>query len=218
MATAGRVLIMPKGTWVSGTTYHPLDLVYYGGNSFICKAEVTGTSTPIDDTTHWQQIASGFDMSLITQTITNDPNRIASDKAVYDEVQILEGNDASLSANKVNYTDALTMEEIEAASSLTNKVAAASAAKTLKDALSKAVSYTSIPANSSRVIDFSNYHHCTVIGGYGVSTAFVLSAYSNRAVFVATAGSITLTATCATNVLTITNSGGGSYTCTVIIS
>lgn len=38
-------------------------------------------------------------------------------------------------AAKVNYSDALTMEEIEAASDLTNKVAAASAADTLKESL-----------------------------------------------------------------------------------
>lgn len=90
--------------------------------------------------------------------------------------------------------------------------------KSIKESLTTAVSYTSIPANSSRTIDFSNHHHCAVIGGYGASTAFVLSAYSNRAVFVATTGSITLTATCSSNVLTISNSGGGSYTCTVIVS
>lgn len=39
-------------------------------------------------------------------------------------------------AAKVNYSDALTMEEIEAASDLTDKVSAAAASKSLKDALS----------------------------------------------------------------------------------
>lgn len=38
-------------------------------------------------------------------------------------------------AAKVNYSDALTMEEIEAASDLTDKVSAAAASKSLKDAL-----------------------------------------------------------------------------------
>ena len=39
-------------------------------------------------------------------------------------------------AAKVNYSDALTLEEIEAASDLTDKVSAAAASKSLKDALS----------------------------------------------------------------------------------
>lgn len=39
-------------------------------------------------------------------------------------------------AAKVNYSDALTMEEIEASSDLTDKVSAAAASKSLKDALS----------------------------------------------------------------------------------
>lgn len=39
-------------------------------------------------------------------------------------------------AAKVNYSDALTMEEIEAASDLTDKVSAAAASKTLKESLS----------------------------------------------------------------------------------
>ena len=86
------------------------------------------------------------------------------------------------------------------------------------ESLSTAVSYTAIPANGSRTINFSGYHHCAVIGGYGASQAFVLSAYSNRAVFVATAGSNPLTASCSNNVLTISNSSAGAYTCTVIVS
>ena len=39
-------------------------------------------------------------------------------------------------AAKINYSDALTMEEIEAASDLTDKVSAAAASKTLKESLS----------------------------------------------------------------------------------
>lgn len=48
-------------------------------------------------------------------------------------------------AAKVNYSDALTMEEIEAASDLTNKVSAAAASKSLKESLS--TSKTVIVAN-----------------------------------------------------------------------
>lgn len=49
-------------------------------------------------------------------------------------------------AAKINYSDALTMEEIEAASDLTDKVSAAAASKTLKESLStlQTVTNTSI--------------------------------------------------------------------------
>lgn len=99
MATAGRVLLMSKGAWVSGTSYSPMDYVYYGGNSYVCKSATSGTTTPDNDTTHWQLMASGFDMDMITQTITNEQNKIASDAAVYAETVKLEAQDAALAAD-----------------------------------------------------------------------------------------------------------------------
>lgn len=99
MASAGRVLLMPKGTWTANTEYNPLDFVYYGGNSYVCKATVSGAVDPTNDTTHWQQMASGFDSDLITQTITNEPKHIASDAAVYAECQKLESNFAIIESS-----------------------------------------------------------------------------------------------------------------------
>lgn len=56
-------------------------------------------------------------------------------------------------AAKVNYSDALTLEEIEASSDLTDKVSAAAASKSLKDALSTKIQVgydtTGIYAHSS---------------------------------------------------------------------
>lgn len=101
MASAGRVLLISKGAWVSGTSYDPMDFVYYGGNSYVCKASVSGSTTPDSDTTHWQLMASGFDFDLVTQTITNDADKIASDAAVYTETQKLESNFAVIQASNV---------------------------------------------------------------------------------------------------------------------
>ena len=61
-------------------------------------------------------------------------------------------------AEKINYSDALTMEEIEAASDLTNKVAAASAADTLKESLSTSSYSGQIVWNSAYTWD--NFHYC----------------------------------------------------------
>ena len=96
MASAGRILLIPKGTWTSGTSYNALDFVYYGGNSYVCKSAVSGSTDPMNDTTHWQRMASGFDSNLITQTITNDANKIPSDAAVYAEVRALEADFATI--------------------------------------------------------------------------------------------------------------------------
>lgn len=108
MASAGRVLLMPKGTWTANTAYTALDFVYYGGNSYVCKAAVSGTMNPANDTTHWQQMASGFDSDLITQTITNEPNHIASDAAVYAECQKLEAADDHFREDLASVEEAAT--------------------------------------------------------------------------------------------------------------
>ena len=43
----GKVAISPKGIYDAGTTYHPLDLIQYNGNSYLVKNPVTGV-TPSD--------------------------------------------------------------------------------------------------------------------------------------------------------------------------
>ena len=57
----GRVRIVPKGAWASGTAYKILDLVTYGGGSYLCIADVTSSTAPNSDTSHWQLIASKGD-------------------------------------------------------------------------------------------------------------------------------------------------------------
>ena len=54
----GRVRIVPKGTWASGTAYKVLDLVTLNGSSYLCIADVQSSSEPASDSTHWQLIAS----------------------------------------------------------------------------------------------------------------------------------------------------------------
>ena len=42
MATAGRILIMPKGTWNAETTYENLDMVAHGGRAWLAKKTSVG--------------------------------------------------------------------------------------------------------------------------------------------------------------------------------
>lgn len=52
MATAGRILIMPKGAYNASTTYEMLDLVTYNGSAWIAKKTVVGIA-PVDGE-YWQ--------------------------------------------------------------------------------------------------------------------------------------------------------------------
>ena len=58
-ASAGRVLLIPRGTYDANVTYTPLDVVKYGVSSYVCKAETTG-NVPTN-TTYWQVLATGID-------------------------------------------------------------------------------------------------------------------------------------------------------------
>ena len=59
--SAGRVLLIPKGVFTSGTNYTPLDFVAFGSNNYVCKKATDGTKTPVEDTASWQMLAAGFD-------------------------------------------------------------------------------------------------------------------------------------------------------------
>lgn len=60
MANAGKVLMLPKGAWVSGQDYSILDVVYDGGSSYVAKSDiVNSTIRPVNDATHWQLLVQG---------------------------------------------------------------------------------------------------------------------------------------------------------------
>lgn len=61
MATAGKILMFPVGNWTSGNNYGFLDIVYYGGSSYIAKTDIANSTTnPVTDTTNWQILAHGY--------------------------------------------------------------------------------------------------------------------------------------------------------------
>lgn len=51
-ASAGRVLIIPKGEYDASVTYTMLDMVYYSGKSYICKQTTVGHDPT--NTVYWQ--------------------------------------------------------------------------------------------------------------------------------------------------------------------
>ena len=69
MASAGRILIMPKGNYDSSATYNMLDMVYHNGTSWLAKKTVTGIEPSVANSEHWHCL------------LDFDPNDIETRKA-----------------------------------------------------------------------------------------------------------------------------------------
>lgn len=65
--SAGRILLLPKGTFATATAYSAMDYVAYEGSTYVCKADVAAdnTLTPDNDTDHWQLMARGTDTTAL---------------------------------------------------------------------------------------------------------------------------------------------------------
>ena len=55
-ATAGRILIIPKGDYNASETYEMLDLVRHNGTSWLCKKECTGKEPSNANNEYWQNM------------------------------------------------------------------------------------------------------------------------------------------------------------------
>ena len=71
-ASAGRVLLMPKGAYAAGTTYQVMDSVTYNGNSYVCKQTSTGNLPT--NTTYWQILV---DNSAVATEVSNVKNALS---------------------------------------------------------------------------------------------------------------------------------------------
>ena len=56
MASAGRILIMPKGAYNAGTTYEMLDLIKHNGTSWIAKKTAVGIEPSAANSEYWQDV------------------------------------------------------------------------------------------------------------------------------------------------------------------
>ena len=56
MASAGRILIMPKGTYEESATYEMLDMVHYNGTSWLAKKTVVGIEPSEDNNEYWHNL------------------------------------------------------------------------------------------------------------------------------------------------------------------
>lgn len=67
MASAGRILIIPKGDWDSETEYEMLDLVGFAGTSWLAKKDVaTGIEPSDDNSDYWQKLVDVNEVARLT--------------------------------------------------------------------------------------------------------------------------------------------------------
>lgn len=55
MASAGRILIIPKGNYNAAATYENLDLVFYNGDSWLCKKACVGITPSDGNAEYWHR-------------------------------------------------------------------------------------------------------------------------------------------------------------------
>ena len=56
-ASAGRVLLIPKGDWNANITYTGLDWVRHNGAAWVCKNTCTGIEPTLENAENWQMMA-----------------------------------------------------------------------------------------------------------------------------------------------------------------
>ena len=62
MASAGRILIMPKGDWSAETEYGMLDLVNHNGKSWLAKKSVVGVEPSKTNSEYWHDL---LDLNIV---------------------------------------------------------------------------------------------------------------------------------------------------------
>ena len=63
MASAGRILIMPKGSWEAEAEYTNLDLVFHNGTSWLAKIPSVGIEPSDENYNYWFKMCIGADLS-----------------------------------------------------------------------------------------------------------------------------------------------------------
>ena len=129
-ASAGKVLMIPKGDYNAAETYTMLDVVSYQGKSYVAKQTTTGNAPT--NTTYWQLMvdAQGHTIKDSTTTFPNRANLIFDGFYVEDDptnnatkiyknepihlVSWSTGTDAEIKAMvDAYYTGELTLEDIQ---------------------------------------------------------------------------------------------------------
>lgn len=116
MASAGRILIMPKGEWDANTEYEMLDLVFRNGRSWLARKNSVGIEPSDANAEHWFKMCESVDLTDVYNRISAIENQMLSTLS-------LDDIDLSGYATKVelaNYTPKSEMTNYATKSELTN--------------------------------------------------------------------------------------------------
>ena len=78
MASAGRVLIIPKDNFDSSVTYEMLDLVFHNGTSWIAKKTVVGIEPSDTHKEYWHKLCESVDLTEIEGRIAALENQLVN--------------------------------------------------------------------------------------------------------------------------------------------
>lgn len=95
MASAGRILIMPKGAYDSSATYEMLDLVFHNGVSWLAKKTVIGIEPSVSNGGYWFKLCESTDLTELNNAITE----------LGTSINILTASLSALQENCANKTD-----------------------------------------------------------------------------------------------------------------
>ena len=92
-----------KGKWVASTTYAIDDLVYTDNGQYVCIEGITSTTSPEQDTTHWQATFVATGKTKNTLTISGQDNGTGVQKT-FDGSQAVEVafDETTMTAKEVN--------------------------------------------------------------------------------------------------------------------
>lgn len=110
MASAGRILIMPKGNWSAETEYEMLDLVYHNGTSWLAKKDVVGVEPSEANSEYWQHMSELVIADNLTTTSAGKVLSAKQGKVLDDKKQERKTSYVTVPA-KSSYT--LTMKYAE---------------------------------------------------------------------------------------------------------
>lgn len=104
MATAGRILIMPKGAYNELSTYEMLDLVKHNGTSWLAKKTVVGIEPSEANAEYWHKMFDLPDVSTAIEEHTQNTD-IHVTKEERESWNAKVGEDGTV-ANATNATNA----------------------------------------------------------------------------------------------------------------
>jgi outer membrane murein-binding lipoprotein Lpp len=148
MASAGRILIMPKGNWDANTEYEMLDLVFAKNTSWLAKKNSVGIEPSVENAEYWFLLCESKNLDEVNQRLAAIENQLLStvslddiDFSSYATKAELSGYATKTDVNSINSNITSLDSRLDAAEpKITNLTSDVNAAKTNISNLSTSVS------------------------------------------------------------------------------